>query len=131
MFDYITSPGDMNLVDSPSAMAAMKSEELLEKKRKMDMKTRNVFRVLGGKEQADIKSVYSGIIGARVNTRDSQIIQTGIIDSYANKRSAGRRLLVASDPYNILVAFQPTIHFIGRVDDTIGSRSNFKVFLGL
>lgn len=81
-----------------------------------------IFRVLGGAYHSKIPNLYGSIYGQDVQSDVSQGAQsTGIIDKFANTRAAGRQLLISPDPYNILVAFDPTMQFMDRVEDTISS----------
>ncbi|KAJ3201082.1 hypothetical protein HDU82_008374 [Entophlyctis luteolus] len=43
----------------------------------------------------------------------------GVVDKYATTESTGHRLLIRPDPYNVLIAFKPTMNFVERMENAI------------
>ncbi|KAJ3350234.1 hypothetical protein HDU83_009804 [Entophlyctis luteolus] len=44
---------------------------------------------------------------------------SGVVDKYATTESTGHRLLIRPDPYNVLIAFKPTMNFVERMENAI------------
>ncbi|KAJ3123240.1 hypothetical protein HK098_002078 [Nowakowskiella sp. JEL0407] len=85
----------------------------------------------------EVSTLYSNIsdiivqVGSPTEeTNTAKNSQMGFIDKYANMVTAGHRLLVVPDAYNVLIVFGPTMEFITRVETVISVRTDgFRMFL--
>ncbi|KAJ3217398.1 hypothetical protein HDU67_007981 [Dinochytrium kinnereticum] len=141
LYDYLTNSSRT----STFANAVVSMNEILKEKRtiKRGQKTRKqIFRITGSTLPDNLEKEYKDIInssasttiglGSAVGGENNSLggLSIGIIDKYANVVAAGHRLLVRPDPYNVLLAFKPTIAFSEKIETSIEFRSgNFKIFL--
>ncbi|KAI8827584.1 Sec8 exocyst complex component-specific domain-containing protein [Chytriomyces cf. hyalinus JEL632] len=49
-------------------------------------------------------------------TDEHSLSSAGIVDKYANAVTAGHRLLISPDLYNVLIAFKPTMNFVQKIE---------------
>ncbi|KAJ3012377.1 UNVERIFIED_CONTAM: hypothetical protein HDU68_001241 [Siphonaria sp. JEL0065] len=75
----------------------------------------------------DIQSLSS----LTLNEESISTATTGIVDKYANVVSTGHRLLISPDPYNVLIAFKPTMSFVTKIENMVSGKKagKFTIFL--
>ncbi|KAJ3120619.1 hypothetical protein HK100_012724 [Physocladia obscura] len=54
---------------------------------------------------------------------------TGVVDKYANVVTTGHRLLISPDPYNVLIAFNPTMAFVQKIEKMISNHTGSESFV--
>ncbi|KAJ3283609.1 hypothetical protein HK104_010298, partial [Borealophlyctis nickersoniae] len=143
LYDYLNSSDRA----APST-APMSMNDIMEHRRAHHRDAKPLFRIGNTTEDSDLYNLYMQLDGtdptssASVSnappptllpTEDSQNPtgpSMGIVDRYANVVATGHRLLVTPDPYNVLVAYEPTCEFVGDVESGILCRSGIlKSFL--
>ncbi|KAJ3192968.1 hypothetical protein HK101_005648 [Irineochytrium annulatum] len=148
LYDYLTSPDRMsgfsNVVVSMNEILKERKPKGKEKAKKVSFffQARNVisyellkqlYRIGGAVQNTATQEMYKatwenidtlsmigfGQIAGDVKDESHIGHSIGIIDKYANVVAAGHRLLVNPDPYNVLLAYKPTIAFSDKVEDSI------------
>ncbi|KAJ3108836.1 hypothetical protein HDU97_010108 [Phlyctochytrium planicorne] len=138
LYDYLTNSNRSSAFNN--SLVSM-NEILKEKRGKVKSKPKKqIFRITGSSLPDGLEKEYREILSATTAAsnyftpmnENSSLggLSIGIIDKYANVVAAGHRLLVKPDPYNVLLAFKPTIVFSEKIEASIGVKSgNFKIFL--
>ncbi|KAJ3217841.1 hypothetical protein HK099_005312 [Clydaea vesicula] len=140
LYDYIAN------VDQKKIANAVISMDEVMKKKIQDQTSKQLYRIMNGNFNLKIHDLYKNISGNEVygNAEDLQtgrdsvtndilkrmkegggtdkVANSGIIDKFETSKTVGRKLLLSSDPYNILIAFEPTCEFMENVEETIGVR---------
>ncbi|KAI9334954.1 Sec8 exocyst complex component-specific domain-containing protein [Obelidium mucronatum] len=86
--------------------------------------TAEYMKLKGAKEIQNISAIT-------LNDEAISTATTGIVDKYANVVSTGHRLLISPDPYNVLIAFKPTMSFVRKIEDMVSRKKTgkFTIFL--
>ncbi|KAI8850248.1 hypothetical protein BC829DRAFT_389576 [Chytridium lagenaria] len=86
-----------------------------------------IFRITGSTISDSLEKEYKDIVSSAA---PNSTPATASADSTSLGVAAGHRLLVRPDPYNVLLAFKPTIAFSEKIEASIEfSSGTFKIFL--
>ncbi|KAJ3252851.1 hypothetical protein HDU77_004892 [Chytriomyces hyalinus] len=138
LYDYLTRTS--LTTDFESAIVSM--NDVLKEKRSYkgkDQGKRQLFK-LSTAPNAEMTAAYMKLQGVQelqafsnatiAVTDEHSLSSAGIVDKYANAVTAGHRLLISPDPYNVLIAFKPTMNFVQKIEYMISHQTGkFTIFL--
>jgi exocyst complex component 4 len=135
LYDYLTGSNHSNQVTG-SIFAI--SEMLKETKKGSMSNDKNIFNLQRFPDES-LKKIFQDYCHFTQDSLDKtkelqdQIkdgLETVTTDKFTNVIESGHQLLVPPDASNILVSFKPTIEFMMKIENLIGTKlTNFKVFL--
>ncbi|KAI8614367.1 Sec8 exocyst complex component-specific domain-containing protein [Chytriomyces sp. MP71] len=136
LYDYLTRTSQTT--DFESAIVSM--NDILKEKRGAKGKEKGQKQLfkLSAAPNLDTTAAYMKLKGVQeivslssTTVHDEQSASsTGIVDKYANVVSTGHRLLINPDPYNVLIAFKPTMSFVKKIEFMIShTTGRFTIFL--
>ncbi|KAJ3075448.1 hypothetical protein HDU98_008066 [Podochytrium sp. JEL0797] len=141
LYDYLTRASRTS--DFESAISSM--NDILKDKRSSrgnEAPTKQLF-TLSTAPIPSLTAEYMSLKGAKEIQKLSTLatladesaggMTTGIVDKYANVVTTGHKLLISPDPYNVLIAFKPTMAFVVKIEKMISQKysltGRFTIFL--
>ncbi|KAJ3293376.1 hypothetical protein HDU79_000412 [Rhizoclosmatium sp. JEL0117] len=138
LYDYLTRTS--RTTDFESAIVSM--NDILKEKRSSrgnrDDAPKQLFKLSTAPNPA-LTAEYMKLKGVQeiinmssvtLNDESSSAAATGIVDKYANVATTGHKLLISPDPYNVLIAFKPTMSFVQKIEMMISQKAGqFTIFL--